>query len=160
MKKTGMQVRFCFICLSGRLLVNTTWAQRSFQIQTTQLCKHIPELNKKAAAKHTSTDACVHIELKMCTNCGQIHRRRSIRAFPNTLTCASTQRGVMCRAGLWKAAIWENTSQSKQKAHKANACSTVQGSTPRISREREQKTRVERSDGFTPDTARGRTTGK
>lgn len=32
----------------------------------------------------------------------------------------------MCWAGLWKAAIWENTSQSKQKPHKANACSTVQ----------------------------------
>lgn len=51
---------------------------------------------------------------------------RSVSAFPNTRTYASTQRGVMCRAGLWKAAIWENTSQSKQKPHKANACSTVQ----------------------------------
>lgn len=73
-----------------------------------------------------NTGACVHVELKMCTNCGQIPGPRSDCAFPNTLIYARTQRGVMCRAGLWKAAIWENASQSKQKPHKANACSTVQ----------------------------------
>lgn len=81
MKKTGMQVCFCCITLWGSLLVNTTWAQCSFQIQTTGLCKYIPELNKKAA-KHTGTDACVHMGLKMCTNCGQIHRPKKHQSIP------------------------------------------------------------------------------
>lgn len=118
MKKTGMQVCFCFMSLWGRLSVNTAWAQRSFQIQTIQLCKHIPELNKKAA-KHTSTDACVHMQLKMCTNCGQIHRPEEHR-IPKTRSHTQAHREVWCAGQGCEKLLFEKT------PHKANKSLTRQ----------------------------------
>lgn len=32
--------------------------------------------------KNTGTDACVHMGLKMCTNCGQIHRHKKHQSIP------------------------------------------------------------------------------
>lgn len=108
-----MQGCFCLIRFWRRLLVNTTWVQCSFQTQTTQLCKHIPELNNKAA-KHMSTDACVHMELKkVCTNCGQIHR-------PEEHQHSQTHSYMQARREVWGAGQGCEKLLFEKTPHKAN----------------------------------------
>lgn len=55
------------------------------------------------------------MELRMCTNYGWIHKLERFQSIPKHAHIRKhAQRGVTCQARLWNAAIWENTSLSKQ----------------------------------------------
>lgn len=55
------------------------------------------------------------MQLRMCRNYGWIHKLEELQSIPKHAHIRKhTQRGVICQARPWNAAIWENTSLSKQ----------------------------------------------